>query len=252
MNEIDPEKDRENLVGSGPSESPEDGDLQTGYGGYAPPSGESNIVDHRFGEVANVDLESMYVKPTANKQAAMQRRVNMESRAKEPMSGCQMWAIAFLVVIGLIVGGMAISTNTIIDGDGDEVQVSNLKWASSFFTRSEREAMLSGMDPDYRRYYVTAERIDMIYRLASGMRAANERILRPEQMAENQMIREAFVRDGWGYPIEIYASDKLIVTAPGEDGLSRTADDIYIENGSLMRPAAFKAMELERDTPGGR
>lgn len=252
MNEIDPEKDRDNFRDSGGSDSPDDGELQTGYGGYAPPSGDGNIVDHRFGEVQNVDLESMYVKPTANKQAAIQRRVNMESQAKQPMSGCQIWAIAALVVIGLAIGGLAISTNTVIDGDGDEVQVSNLKWLYSFLTRTERVALLSGMDPEYRRYYITVERIDMINKMAESMRSAGERVLRPEQMAKEGMIRDAFVRDGWGYEIEITVSGTLRVAAPGPDGLTRTPDDIYIDNGSLVRPAIFQSMELERETPGGR
>lgn len=249
MNEIDPEKNRGNVEDSEPQE---DGELQTGYGGYAPPSNDGNIVDHRFGEVQNVDLESMYVKPTANKQAAIQRRVNMETQAKEPMSGCQLWAIGFLVIVGLAIGGLAISTNTVIDGDGDEVQVSNLKWLYSFFTRTPRVASLSGMDPEYRRYYISVERVDAIYRLASGLRSANERMLRPEQMAKEGMIRDAFIRDGWGGEIEITVAGSLRVTAPGPDGLTRTPDDIYIDNGTLVRPAVFQNMELDRETPGGR
>ncbi len=237
MNELDPSK------------KDELGD--SSYSDYKGHSG--NIIDPKYGEVGNADLESMYVKPTANKQASIQRRVNMEAVEKSRLSGCQMWLIAIAVVLGLIVGGLHFTRNVVLDTNGDEQDVTNLQWLMHFFTRTERVAMLEGFDPEYRRYFVTVERIQHIHAVAEAQRVSGERILRPEQMVDRSLINAAWERDGWGTPIEIVVEGgTLRIISGGQDRFTRNEDDITIENGTLKRPVKFMNMELERETPGGR
>lgn len=240
MNEIDPSK------------KDELGD--SSYSSYSDYKGHSgNIIDPKYGDVENADLQSMYVKPSANKVASIQRRANMEAIEKQRLSGCQMWLIAIGVVIGLFVAGLHFTRNVILDSHGDEQDVTNLQWVMHFFTRTERVAMLENFDPEYRRYFVTVERLQHINAVAEGQRTSGERILRPEQMVDRGLINAAWERDGWGTPIEIIVEGgTLRIISGGQDRFTRNADDIYIENGTLKKPVYFMNMELEREAPGAR
>jgi hypothetical protein len=190
----------------------------------------------------DADLEAMYAKPKGESVDRLERRVHMNQRVEKATN----WpAIIVLVVIfGGLAAFLGLSKRTIVDGLGQEKEVPLGMFLYKLANMTPRERELMNMSPDYRAFYITEERAQQIYDIASGQQAARETVMTPRQMAAARKIDPVQAMDCWGNEFKIDSTIGMIVRSPGPDGLSNTSDDLVIRDGKVQRPAAYQNQRM--------
>ncbi|MDX2175497.1 MAG: hypothetical protein SF028_03395 [Candidatus Sumerlaeia bacterium] len=241
MNEIDPSKFKGD--GSAPEvtelESPNIPDYSYAAQGDRVPELGS---EKRF----NDDLARMYVQPKSyEKQERAAKIADYQANQKNPASGLVKFLL-FFVLLAVAAGAASFFIKVpVLDEYGTERSAPLYAWALHMQSRSERVAMLESMEPAYRSYFLTRERVNTIYTAASNHASAGNPVPTINQLVGLGLVAQAQTVDGFGNPIEIFGRDLIKVVAPGRDGVANSFDDVVNENGRLRVPDEMITLEMQ-------